>query len=298
MSPARKSQLGTLLLVMAGGLIRLPIEQSLTAEFRAADLLPPKLETGLREQMSQETFAAAAGGLRSLLASGYEIAAFESYYQQPPRYDLVDKYYNLCVKLQPREWQYWDTYGWMLASNGAAYYADEGGASKGLESSARKKYRDLGIKVLFRGIKQNPDAYRLYQRAADLIGEIHPILNPRPDHRLAALLYNKASETESAKRPPGHPARYLRRFSIYQLAQIPGNERTAYQLLMELYGEGEKERLPTAIIHIKRLEKLLGIPVALRIPDETKPRLMRDLMETSNTVLKETLAGKSPNLNF
>ena len=272
MTATRRNQLCALLLLVGSAAARLPVESHITAEYRQSQLLPPKLDTSLRDELGQEGFVAAFGGLRSLIATYWEIKAFEQFYAQPPRWDQVDKNYTLCCQLQPRDVHFWDMHSWMLASNAAEYYATEGGATKDREADLRKFYRDKGLAVALKGIVHNPDSYWLYRQAAFMLSNPHPKLNPNPDHAKAAILFLKASQCSDANIPPAYPARYLYRMYAYELARIPGQEQKAYDELIKLYREGPAKEFPTTITLIKKLEEKLNIPVGLRIPEAAKPR--------------------------
>ena len=265
MRPILRNQLCAAGLILGSAVVRLPVETAVTEDLLAQKLLPAKLDTSLRDEMSQETFVAAAGGLRSLIASYYEVEAFIAFHQQPSRWDQVDKYYTLCCQLQPRTTHYWNMYGWMLSKNAAMSYATEGEATTGREEQMLLYYRDKGLAVLLRGIAHNPDSYVLYRQAAFLYGELNPQINPRPDHAKAAALFLRGSKCSDATRPPGNTAKYLYRFHLYELSRVPGQEMRAYDGLLTLYRSGPDEDFPTTITSIKRLEEKLGVPIMYRI---------------------------------
>ena len=278
MRPILRNQCFAVALLVGSAVARLPVEEALTADFRAEQLLPPKLDTSLRDQMSQESFAAAAGGLRSLIASYYEVEAFIAFHQSPPRWDQVDKYYTLCCQLQPRTTHYWDMYGWMLAKNAAESYATEGEATTGREAELRAYYRDKGLGILLRGITHNPDSYQLYRQAAALYSEGNRTLNPHPDYAKSAALYLRASQCPDAHTASDYPpAKYLYRFYLYDLARIPGQEAKAYAELLALYHSSAQEDFPTTITTLKSLEERLGIPLMERIPAAAKTHPRRPL---------------------
>lgn len=268
MSPIRRNQLCALFLLVGSAAARLPIERALTHDYRASELLPEKLETSWRDQMSQDMFVAVVGGFRSLVAGMVELIAFEGFYQDPPRWDIVDTKYALCCQLQPRDTRYWDMHSWMLASNAAEYYATEGGATQGREAELRKFYRDRGITVALRGIQHNPQSYFLYRQAANLYANPHPVLNPRPDHEKAAFLLLRASQCPDAHKPPFMATNYLYRLHLYELAAVPGQERRAYEGLLEIYQKGSN--YPTTITLLNKLEDKLNIPADQRIPEKSK----------------------------
>jgi hypothetical protein len=264
MSKHRRYQLGALLLVLLSAVIRLPMERAITSDFRQQELLPERLDTNLRDQMTQESFAAAAGGLRSLLASYYELDAFSYFLQDPPRWDMIDKQYSLCCQLQPRVWHYWEMHTWMLAVNAAEYYATDGGSVKGLEGEMRRYYRQQGLNVCYRGIQHNPEKYRSYRQAADILANPNPLINPNPDFEEAAALYLQASKCADAQRPPAYSTRMLYRSHVYCLARTPHRAAEAYHKLRTLFETGPQEDFPTTRTLLRQLEDTLRIPAAER----------------------------------
>ncbi len=264
MTKHHRQQLSALVLVLASAVVRLPVEQAITADFHRAELLPVALDTNLRSRMTQESFVAAAGGLRSLVASYYEVDAFSHFYENPPRWDLIDKNYALCCQLQPRVWHYWDMHSWMLASNAAEFYGSEGGAVKGLEEDLRKFYRRQGMKVAYEGIKHNPETYRSYAHAAQLLSFPNHKANPEPDQEQAAALYLKASECADANVPPLYFRRFLYRAHLFCLSKVPGHTRYVYAHLRRLFLSGPKEDLPTTRTILRQCEEELSVPIMLR----------------------------------
>ncbi len=264
MTKLRRYQWAAVALLLGSAVARLPLEDTITQDFRARELLPLPLETGLRDKLPQESFVAAVGGLRSLIASIYEVDAFSSFLENPPRWDMVDKNYSLCCLLQPRVWHYWEMHTWMLATNASEFYGSEGGAVKGLEAPMRKFYREKGLEVCMKGIAHNPEKYRGYRQAADLLMNPHPVLNPNPDHAAAAELYRKASECEDAKRPPAYATRFLYRNYLYELSRTPGRAGEAYPKLRKLYESGPKEDLPTTRTLLTAYENSVNMPIMLR----------------------------------
>ena len=261
MSKHRRYQLSALLLVLLSAVVRLPMEQAITQDFREKELLPMPLDTNLREQMTQESFTAAAGGLRSLLASYCELEAFTHFYEEPPRWELVDKGYALCCQLQPRVFHYWEMHGWMMASNAAEYYATEHGAVPGMEAEMRRFYREKGLKICEDGIQHNPETYKSYRQAADMLTMPIKSINPHPDFKKAAEYYLLASECPDAQLPPSYPKRFLYRSHLYCLAEVPGKEAEAYKKLRELFESSPKENFRTTRTKIRALEAKLKIPL-------------------------------------
>ena len=58
---------------------------------------------------------------------------------------------------------------------------------------------------------------------------------------------------------------YAHRFAVYELAQCPGHEREAYEGLVKLYKDGEKEQLPTLLTWLGILQEKLNVPADQKI---------------------------------
>jgi hypothetical protein len=117
---------------------------------------------------------------------------------------------------------------------------------------ARNEYYKLGEDYLLRGIEFNSDRALLFDR----LGQLYD--NKFKDPARSYWAYN-----EAAKRPDCMG--YVHRMAAYQLAKVPGREREAYDLLVEYYKRGKKERLPTLLHDIDQLQKQLEIPPDQRI---------------------------------
>ncbi|HZR77938.1 MAG TPA: hypothetical protein VFA58_01960, partial [Chthoniobacterales bacterium] len=156
--------------------------------------------------------------------------------------------------LEPHVPLFWDMAAWHMAWNAAgAALNDRAQPRQALRIKAEREYISLGKDLLERGIQNNPDSAQLYEALARLSRDK---LN---DHARASECYAKAADL-----PGAHG--YDRRFSAYELSYCEGREREAYERLRALYGEGERERLPTLIKRLKLLEEKLAIPADQRIP--------------------------------
>jgi hypothetical protein len=142
---------------------------------------------------------------------------------------------------------------WHMAYNASvAAMQDEKQPSEALRIRAQRQYFQLGKDILERGIRNNPESYQLHQQLGVLLRDKFE------DHCGAADAFLKAAEL------PGAPP-YVRRAAGYEMAQCPGREREAYELLRALYLEGEPQRLPTLVRLVQELEKSLDIPAAERV---------------------------------
>ncbi|MEO5753633.1 MAG: hypothetical protein ABIR38_02890 [Chthoniobacterales bacterium] len=243
------------LLLIFGGL-RLPLEDSLTAEHRIAYFHQARLGLDLREQIGQLGFLAALSGFRSLVADVVFIQAHVAW--ERTEWGRVLLLFREATTLQPRSILFWDMAAWHMAWNASvAAVQDPSLPNDILRQKAQREYFALGKDFLERGIKNNPDRPQLYESLARLYKEK---LN---NHAAAARYYARAAAL------PGAPE-YDERFAAYELSFAEGHEREAYQQLRALYDRGEHQRLPTLLTRLEVLEEKLDISLDRRIPD-TQP---------------------------
>lgn len=239
--------------VILVGAAKLPFERSLAAARAEAHLGRADLHLGLREQIGQMGFIAALSGFRSLVADMLFIQAHVAW--ERTEWSRVLLLFRQATTLQPRNVLFWDMAAWHMAWNaGTAALNDPGQPRQALRIKAHREYLELGKDFLERGIQNNPDRPQLYEALARLYRDKYR------DHLRAAEYFAEAAER------PGAPA-YVKRFAAYQLSEVEGREREAYEKLLELYRAGENERLPTLIRRLKFLEEKLNIALDQRIPD-------------------------------
>ena len=247
-----------ILVLFAWGVVKLPIESRLTEEMQAARLGGFKPTASLRRQAGQAGFIAALGGLRAAVADLLWIRATVAW--EDVQYGRMKLLFDTCTAMQPRRVMFWDVSAWHMAWNGAAYI--ENNVTNEVERRREMtKFFKVGEDYLLHGIENNPDSWELYERLGALYRE--KFKNPEK----AAAAYDEASKR------PGHLA-FTRRFAAYELAQVPGREREAYERLLAFYREGEKEWLDTLLKHLQLLERKLKIPPEQRVdipPDKRLP---------------------------
>lgn len=238
------------------GLARLPVERSLDAAHREANLRTASLDIGLREQIGQLAYAAALSGFRSLVAAFLWIEAHTAWEQTA--WGRMAGLFQSVTALQPRSLVYWDLASWHMAWNASIAARDNPKEpSEFLRRRAEQEYQKLGRDFLQRGIANNPDRYLLHERLGIMLRDKFS------DHCGAAEAFSAA-----AARPEAPP--YVKRLAAYELAACEGREREAYEKLRAIYLLGEEERLPRVITLINELEAKLGIPAAERLaPRET-----------------------------
>ena len=215
------------LILLVGGIARLPLEHAFSKELQTHRLAEEKINLSLRDELGQSFFIAVIGGFRSLVASIVEVENLDSWQEQ--NWAKVDAAYSLCTRLQPREYHYWDFRAWMSSHNAFDYYLYEDMTRPGLQPWIRQNLVEHAIKVLKEGMEHLPNDYRLPRSLAMLMADFDK--NRDANHFEASQWYYKAWELRPS-------LRFLRRNYIYNLARSPGHEIEAWPLLMEMYNSG------------------------------------------------------------
>ncbi|MDD5200486.1 MAG: hypothetical protein PHC88_11875 [Terrimicrobiaceae bacterium] len=240
-------------LLLLFGAARLPYEIHLTRLQRAAGFRTASLDLPLREKVGQMGFVAALSGFRSLVAAVLWIEANNAW--QNVEWGRMAGLFQTVTTLQPKSILYWDMSAWHMAWNASiAAFEDKSQPSEVLRRRAERQYWEVGKKFYEDGLRSNPDSANLWEKLAILERDKFD------DHSSAATAFATA-----AGKPGARP--YLRRMTAYEVAQIPGREREAYDTLKALYDEGPGQRVPRVITLLKELEEKLGIPADQRIKE-------------------------------
>jgi hypothetical protein len=251
-TPILRTLIALLMISAAGGVI-LPWQSELQRVERAAGFRTIPLNLTLREQIGQSGFLAALSGFRSPLAAFLWIEAHTAW--EKTEWGRMAGLFDTVTALQPHTLLYWDIAAWHMAWNAsAAAMQDRNQQSEALRERARRQYIALGRDFLERGIRNNPDEYLLYERLGILLRD------KVEDHGAASDAFAKAASL------PDSPA-YIKRFAAYESAKAPGREQEAYYRLLSLYNEGDKQRAPTLLAMLRKLEQKLNIPEGRRIVD-------------------------------
>lgn len=238
--------------IIVFGLVRLPLEHSLNTAQHRAGLRTGLPDIGLREQIGQLSYAAALGGFRSLVAAFLWIDAHTAW--EETAWGRMAGIFESVTALQPRSLIYWDLAAWHMAWNASiAARENPREPSELLRIRAEREYQRLGRDFLERGIANNPDSYLLQERLGVMLRDKFG------DHAGAAQSFDRAAHLEGA------PS-YVKRMAAYELAQVPGHEREAYERLRAIYYLGEQEHLPRVITLLNELEEKLDVPERDRIP--------------------------------
>jgi len=239
-------------ILLAFGALKAPAEHALLLRQRALGFQMARLNLNVRAQLGQTGFVAALSGFRALMADILWIRAGVAFDQMAwPRMQLL---LHSATQLQPKAELFWEMAHFHMAYDAAtAVRSDEKREPlAALRRKAEVEYMHIGEVFLKDGLTFNPESSRLWERLGTLYG------NRLHDHSAAAEAFLKASQKPNAMT-------YLRRFVGYELAQIPGREREAYEALRKLYLEGDAQRLPNLLRYVSQLEQKLAVPTAERV---------------------------------
>lgn len=240
------------------GALKLRFEEALEARQRAAFFHGAKLNLSLSEQIGQMGFLAALSGFRALVADALYIRAHAAW--ERTEWGRMKLDFDAVTALQPRCLLFWDQAAWHMAFNASvAAYDNPKQPREALRLKAQREYWKLGEDYLLRGIANNPDRPLLYDRLGFLYREKFK------DHCKAAEAYRQCAAQPKAPQ-------YAERFHAYELAQCPGHEREAYELLLSLYQRGEDERLPTLLRWLGHLQEKLNVPAEKKV--DTSPPVL------------------------
>jgi hypothetical protein len=223
------------LAILAGGALRMPFERQITDDLSEAGLLPPKLEQRTGEKIGQTFSAVSLGGLRTLVATFLNLRAFTFFTEQ--RWSDVGETYEFIVDLAPRTRYYWDTGSWHQAYNAASHFLYESSLPP-LRRKANWRASILrGREFLERGIRNNPSDPILKHRLGTLLSDPNKMAafgEPGHAYEAAYEAYMSAAKTENA-------LGFSKRFAFYSLARVPGREKDALKLLLEIEAEDSKQ---------------------------------------------------------
>lgn len=228
------------LAILVVGAVRLPIEQQLTADLKKEKLLSPELEIGTGDKLGQTFYAVSLGGLRTLIATFFNLRAFGEFERQEWA-DVADSY-DLIVDLAPRTKYYWETGSWHMANNASSYYLYESKLSPMRRKILWKSYIESGREFLERGIRNNPEHPMLYERMGQLLADPYRI-KAFGDTEQA---YEDSYEAYMSAVKTGVARAYVKRAALYSLVRVPGREKEALELLLEIKAE-QQVLPPTAL---------------------------------------------------
>ena len=246
-----KTRLFAVAIILAFGIARMPLEQRLTEEHRAAFFHGAQLNLDLRQQLGQMGFLAALSGFRAVVADVLWIEAHNAW--ERTEWGRMKLRFDTVTALQPRCVMFWDMASWHMAWNASvAALNDKTQPREALRIKAEREYIKIGEDLLLRGIQNNPDKGFLYEK----LGALY-------DQKMHAPCQAAEYFAKAATFPDSFP--YVKRLAAFRLAECPGHEREAYDKLVALYKMGEAERVPTLFTKLRDLEEKLSVPADQRI---------------------------------
>lgn len=246
-----------LLALLLLGMVKLPVEQVVSARLKEARLLEGTIDLGLWENLGQMGFAASLGGLRALVASVTYMQSYVAF--ENVEWAKVDSLFQLTSRLQPRDVSYWDEASWHMAYNAASNYLHSDRVEPIMRGKLYHTHIDRGIQILEDGLRYNPENARLLSRLGDIYSK------RKIDPAKAGEIYERVSKLEGLQR--------YERFAAYEYLKSTDRVlwRKAYDLLKASYAR-EGPKFPAVVDGIKELEKRLGIPFIQWIPEKASGR--------------------------
>lgn len=240
MGLARKSML-LLAAALVFGAVRMPFEAGLRGDLVDGGLIARELEVDTRRKIGQTFAAVSLGGLRTLVATFYNLRAFTEFTEQ--RWADVAHTFEIIVALAPDTRYYWETGYWHQAYNAASHYLND---TEMPVERRRQAWRDsihAGRAFLERGIRNNPDDWSLWANLGFLLTDP----NKFPAFRDPEKCFEDAAEAYRRAEATGRALPYVRRFSLYALVRVPGREAEALRIAREFHREGDRNRTPTLL---------------------------------------------------
>jgi hypothetical protein len=251
MPPFRK----TLIVVAAllgAGVLRAPLEVALTKDLRSAKLLAQPLDLNAREKIGQTGFAVALGGLRTLVATFYNLRAYTAFTEN--RWADAEESFETTVALAPSTTYYWINGAWHLAYNAGHSYQNDNSLPALRRQELWRGTINKGRAFLQRGIRNNPDSWSLNAELGLLLSDTNKMTAfTGPGGSKPAELYQSAADAYHAASEHGGPA-YTKRNEFYNLARVPGRQAEALALGEQL-ANSRAHRTPTllALLFVLRM---------------------------------------------
>lgn len=252
-----KRLLGVLLL-LAFGVVRMPLESGLTEKLRAQGLKESPPELSWQEDFG-EMFMATLGGLRNLVASVYYLKAYTAF--EVMDWGTVDNQMALVTRMQPKEAAYWDEAAWHMAYNAASSFKRDKELRAAIQNKLFRDHVQKGIEILNKGLQYLPNNRLLLEKLGDIYRD------RQPNAELAADAYLRAFQNGGRT--------FLERMAAYEMVKT-GNVKLAaqaYEILKRYYDMGPSfARRQRIVDDLKILEDRLNIPAEKRIrPGPTGP---------------------------
>jgi tetratricopeptide (TPR) repeat protein len=251
-----KRTLGVLLF-LAFGLARVPLDVALTADLRAKGIKEAPPTVSWQEDFGQ-MFLASLGGLRSLVASVGFLEAYSAWERND--WGAVDNRMRLVTRMQPLEPTYWDEAAWHMAYNAASYYKRDKKLRAAIQNKNFREHVQRGIDILNEGLRYLPD----HPRLLETLGYIYKDRQPNPE--LAAAAFLKAHENGASD--------FMERLAAYEMVKSGdlASAEKAYEILKRYYDRGPPfTRMESIVRDLRILENRLNIPAEKRLPPAPPP---------------------------
>jgi hypothetical protein len=217
--------------LLLAGLIKAPWELRAQRSFEDQGILWRPLEVGVREKIGQTCAVVSLGGLRTVVATFLNLAAYGSF-EKRDWVKLTDQF-ELIVSLQPRTSYYWDVGAWHMAYNAAMDCKEREDWPAARQEALHRAYVLKGRGFLERGVCNNPDDRTLLSS----LGRFYGTPGKYPDYIRSAEAYERAWKTGKARN-------FEARAWLYSLARVEGKERQALALARQLF-ETDRNRVDT-----------------------------------------------------
>src|SRR5207237_1670748 len=151
-----------LAVLIAVGLLKLPVERNLAALHRQEHFRGVEFNLDLREKIGQLGFIAALSGFRAIVADALFIQAYSAW--ENTQWGRMLLLFRQITTLQPRVLLFWDTAAWHMAWNASvAATNDTNQPRQALRVKAQREYFALGKDFLAHGIQNNTDSPEIYE---------------------------------------------------------------------------------------------------------------------------------------
>lgn len=217
--------------LLLAGWIKSPWESRAQRSFEQQGILWRPLEVGVRERIGQTCAVVSLGGLRTVVATFLNLAAYGSF-EKRDWVKLTDQF-ELIVALQPNTAYYWDVGAWHMAYNAAMDCKEREDWPAARREALHRVYVLKGRGFLERGVRNNPDDWTLLSS----LGRFYGTPAKYPDYAQSADAYERAWKTGKARH-------YEARAWLYSLARVEGKEREALALARQLF-ERDRNRVDT-----------------------------------------------------
>ena len=206
------------------GMIRLPLQNHILEQEKAAGLLDNPVELSSSDYLEQQLAMVSLGGLRSLVAAVLSMEAFDCFLISD--WANLERRYNQVTALAPHSDFYWDNGSWHLGNNASSSYLENKRLSPMERREGFRKYIQKGRRFLEKGINANPDSWYLQS----LLGNMYSDTYRQPDFEKAAEAYRKARELFKDPRNRT-PSLVSNIFVLENRLNIPEKERIPFREL-------------------------------------------------------------------